>query len=137
MSDSHVPRHIFLKQGIKMNPKRAVLAAAVSLALVSGAVSSSLSAAPKPTLNDAPHSMSVGSMSSFANLIEAVKPAVVNISTNKKTAARAEMKVPEFDFPSGSPFEGLFRRFFDELPEGVPEVRPKCRIKVGGLRFYH
>jgi serine protease Do len=135
MSESHVPRHITIKQSVKRNPKRVVLAAAVSLAFVSGAVSGSLAASPQPALHDTAHGTSVGLMPSFAHLIEAVRPAVVNISTDQKLTPQAEMKIPEFHFPPGSPFEGLFRRFFNEIPQGTPQLGPNTELRSVGSGF--
>jgi serine protease Do len=59
---------------------------------------------------------------SFADIVERVGPAVVNISTTKAVAPGQE---PEFPFPEpppGSPFEDFFREFFDRdrLPDQVP-----------------
>jgi len=54
----------------------------------------------------------------FADLIEAVKPAVVNISTSRGvTPAGMEGAVPP-SFGNGSPFEEFFRRFGQPDPRG-------------------
>ena len=48
---------------------------------------------------------------SFADLVDAVKPAVVNISTTGKVTGDRSSRLPEFSFPPGSPFEDFFERF--------------------------
>jgi len=55
---------------------------------------------------------------SFADLVAAVKPAVVNISTSGQ-AKMGQFQVPKFQFPDGSPFEEFFRHFF-QGPNGQP-----------------
>lgn len=60
---------------------------------------------------------------SFADLVEELSPAVVNISTVKKISRDNNMrqfKQFQFQFPPGSPFE-QFKEFFDQLdPESSP-----------------
>ena len=51
--------------------------------------------------------------SSFADLIEAVSPAVVAISINGKTMS-SEHDLPNFNLPPGSPFEDFFKRFYED-----------------------
>ena len=60
--------------------------------------------------------------SSFSELVEQVKPAVVNISTTGRSNARPgtgrrQHQMPEF--PQGSPFDEYFRHFFKGNP-GLP-----------------
>ncbi|MEL7174245.1 MAG: trypsin-like peptidase domain-containing protein, partial [Pseudomonadota bacterium] len=58
---------------------------------------------------------------SFADLAERLSPAVVNISTAQKVeqAERGEQQVPE-----GTPFEDLFRDFFERgRPQGPRQVQ--------------
>ncbi|MEM1276020.1 MAG: DegQ family serine endoprotease [Pseudomonadota bacterium] len=59
---------------------------------------------------------------SFADLAERLSPAVVNISTSQ-TVDRPEQGTPQV--PEGSPFEDLFRDFFDRRgqPQGPREVQ--------------
>ncbi|HEX6101907.1 MAG TPA: serine protease, partial [Alphaproteobacteria bacterium] len=79
------------------------------------AVPSALSAAPPPV--------------SFAEIVERVAPAVVNISTTQ-AITRGEM--PDFPFPEpppGSPFEDFFREFFDQ--ERTPEQMPRRQSSLG------
>src|SRR5262245_20772703 len=59
---------------------------------------------------------------SFADIVERVAPAVVNISTSKSVGPG---QTPDFPFPEpppGSPFEDFFREFFDRdrPPEQMP-----------------
>ncbi len=49
----------------------------------------------------------------FADLAERLSPAVVNISTSQTIKRQDRDSVPLPEFPPGSPFEDLFRDFFD------------------------
>jgi serine protease Do len=60
---------------------------------------------------------------SFADLIEEVSPAVVNIQTTGEREVRGQQPF-QFRFPDGSPFDEYFRRFFDQ-PFG--EMQPRSR----------
>jgi serine protease Do len=58
----------------------------------------------------------------FADLVERVAPAVVNVSTTR--AAEASSGVPTLpEVPPGSPFEDFFREFFDREQENQPPRR--------------
>ncbi|GBD44546.1 Periplasmic serine endoprotease DegP [bacterium HR40] len=80
-------------------PRRGVAAALFAALLLSelSAPTSLSAAAPYPP--------------SFADLVERVAPAVVNISTAKEIAGEESLPVPQF--PPGSPFEEFFKEFFD------------------------
>lgn len=55
---------------------------------------------------------------SFADLVEKVKPAVVNIATTQKVERRP---MPELPFPPDSPYGERFRRFFErQSHDGAP-----------------
>ena len=58
----------------------------------------------------------------FADLIEAVSPAVVAISV-KGSAAAHQAGMPEFQLPPGSPFEDFFERFYKHRENGKNEPR--------------
>jgi serine protease Do len=67
----------------------------------------------------------------FADVVEQITPAVVNISTTKALRQGAE-GAPEFPFPQpppGSPFEDFFREFFDR--ERSPEEMPRRTASLG------
>jgi serine protease Do len=58
---------------------------------------------------------------SFADLVEPLLPAVVNISTTTLIRGRGEADIPSLDspFPKGTPLEDFFKDFYDQLqPEG-------------------
>ncbi|MBA3814106.1 MAG: Do family serine endopeptidase [Alphaproteobacteria bacterium] len=58
---------------------------------------------------------------SFANLVEPLLPAVVNISTTTLLRGRGETDASPVDspFPKGSPLEDFFKDFYDQMqPEG-------------------
>src|SRR5687767_963587 len=59
-----------------------------------------------------PHPEAISIQNSFAKVVEAVKPAVVNIATVQIT--RVQQDSPEFYY--GDP-EEFFRRFFGEAPD--------------------
>ena len=59
--------------------------------------------------------------SSFAELVQRVSPAVVNISTKRAIQGREEA-LPMPQVPPGSPFEDFFREFFDrERQQQAPQ----------------
>ena len=60
-----------------------------------------------------------GPVNGFADLVERVGPAVVNISTTREQAAPEEVPLPEF--PPGSPFEEFFRDFFERDQPEMPQ----------------
>lgn len=80
------------------------LALALAMALVLAQAQPSFSRAPD----------------SFADLVENVSDAVVNITTSTLIAAPAERRPM---VPPGSPFEDFFRDFFDQGPGGQPRQR--------------
>jgi len=55
----------------------------------------------------------------FADLVEQVQPAVVNISTRTRVATASSPAIP-FEFPKGSPFAERFREFFERQTPGAP-----------------
>jgi serine protease Do len=66
---------------------------------------------------------------SFADIVETVAPAVVNIATTKAVKRGA---TPDFPFPEpppGSPFEDFFREFFDR--DRAPEQAPQRQSSLG------
>jgi len=68
-----------------------------------------------------------GAPESFADLVETLQPAVVNVSTTQKVAGR-EGEGPTFEFPPGSPF----RDFFDQFNRrGEDEGQPRRATSLG------
>ncbi len=62
---------------------------------------------------------------SFADLVDKVAPAVVNISTTKEVRGGEAFPMPQF--PPGSPFEEFFKEFFDrDRPQ-----RPRRTFSLG------
>lgn len=70
---------------------------------------------------------------SFADLVDAVKPAVVNISTRGKVKDGALAQLPEFNFPPGSPFEDFFDRFFEQEGPGKGGIERKVNALGSGF----
>jgi len=103
----------------RSRPTRTLVAAAV-LALVAGqALSLPTASAAWPTASTA--TAQPAGPASFSGIVERVKPAVVNVAVKgklgeRKLAGRPEFKMP--DLPEGSPFNDMFRRFFEE--HGMP-----------------
>jgi serine protease Do len=54
--------------------------------------------------------MARGAPETFADIVEKLLPAVVNVSTTQKVAGRSE-EGPQFEFPPGSPFRDFFEQF--------------------------
>ena len=56
---------------------------------------------------------------SFADVIEDILPAVVDIVSTQKVAGR-QQEVPNFEFPPGSPFRDFFEEFNRRRRDGTP-----------------
>lgn len=75
-------------------------------------------------------------MESFADIVDDIAPAVVNISTSKAITGGAGQGEEAFPFPQpppGSPFEDFFREFFDRerSPEQAPQARRTSSLGSG------
>ncbi len=73
---------------------------------------------------------------SFADIVEKIAPAVVNISTSKALTAGDQGGGEQFPFPQpppGSPFEDFFREFFDR--DRSPEQQSPRRTSSLGSGF--
>jgi serine protease Do len=81
----------------------------------------------------------VATPASFADVIEAVKPAVVNISSTAPAAARfggpgRMMPFPDGQFPQNPSMEEFFRRFFERQSAPVPDREmPQSRSMGSGF----
>lgn len=61
--------------------------------------------------------------SSFADIVDGLLPAVVNVSSTQKMMEPQDYpEIPQF--PPGSPFEDFFKDFMDRRGQGVPDVAP-------------
>jgi len=70
---------------------------------------------------------------SFADLVERMSPAVVNITTMTKVAKSV---VPKGVVPEGSPFEDLFRDFNDQILVGeVHEILLRWALALSYLKM--
>jgi serine protease Do len=101
--------------------------AAVTAGVISAGTYSPVMAKP------APAGANLGRIAqpSFADIVEAVSPAVVAISV-KGSSNPGRMGIPEFQLPPGSPFEDFFERFFRN--EGQGNARPH-RYNAQGSGF--
>ena len=79
----------------------------------------SFALAPLAASNAIPPLTLPGQPQSFADLVERVQPAVVNVSTLTRRGTSAAPSTP-FNLPEGSPFREFFERRFGPLPEGGP-----------------
>ena len=92
-----------------------LVAAAVAATFAVSGLLTSVTATPAPV---ALPSAAAPAQGGFADLIQAVKPAVVNISV-KAAVTQARLNGPgPRPFGPGSPFEDFFRRFGQPLPHG-------------------
>ncbi len=91
----------------------AFLGAALALGLATAAppVIGSTEVTPSPA--------AASPLGGFADLVEQVQPAVVNISTRTRVATASSPSMP-FEFPEGSPFAERFREFFERQMPGAP-----------------
>ena len=58
-----------------------------------------------------------GELPSFADLVEALKPSVVNISTTSVVKPRGFFQGPRSPYGENDPFEDFFKRFFGNTPQ--------------------
>ena len=95
------------------SPRNLLLAGAIS-SLIFALPATSFAAAQAPTgVETTQH---YGPVKSFADLVERVKPAVVNITTKAHLKQRiGNIQTP---FPKGSPLDRQFRRFFEQQQPG-------------------
>ncbi len=70
-----------------------------------------------------------GAPDSFADLAERLTPAVVSITTESFMPSMGQDGIPEF--PEGSPFEDLFRQFFERYGQNAPQERMPVALGSG------
>jgi serine protease Do len=70
-----------------------------------------------------------GAPDSFADLVEVLQPAVVNVSTTQTMSGGGGEEGLEFDFPPGSPFRDFFDQF--NRRRGEQEERPRRAQSLG------
>lgn len=116
---------MFARQHRKYLALAAVVTAVVAATQLSVPPATALAAVP-------PAQITVDRPESFAKLVKAVQPAVVNIATTARIETAA---VPEFRFPEGSPFERYFRDFFEHGFPGQPEMGPGPKATALGSGF--
>jgi serine protease Do len=97
------------------------VAAAVIAALHFGTPAQNANAAVAPVDKNIPSETVQIAPPSFADLIEAVKPAVVSIASSQTMPEGASRFGQQFDLPEGSPFKKFFEEHFKgRTPEGMP-----------------
>ena len=123
-----------MNQRTKTNPCRSVwrktlisMAAAAVLGGAAGMVTARVDRVPGPVAAPAVQIPQPG----FADLVDAVKPAVVNISVEGRIGARARAAMPDLD---GLP--PFFRRFFEDFgPHRDPERHRSRKVRAVGSGF--
>jgi len=103
-----------------MRPRLAVgasMAAGIALALMLTAPTPN--AAETTAANAAPASPTVFARTGFADLVERVRPAVVNVSTRTRVTRTSMQNMP-FQLPKGSPFAERFREYFEKHSQRSP-----------------
>ena len=111
-SQSESRAHALLSRGGPL-AGAAFLGAALALGMATAAppVIGSTEVTPSPA--------AASPLGGFADLVEQVQPAVVNISTRTRVATASSPAMP-FEFPEGSPFAERFREFFERQMPGAP-----------------
>ena len=108
------------------------VAAAVIAALYLGMPSQNANAAVAPVDENISSATVQIAPPSFANLIEAVQPAVVSIASSHTGPRRTMRQAPDFELPESSPF----KKFFEEHFKGqIPEGRPNAEMQALGSGF--
>lgn len=116
--------------GLLARHRRKVFAAAAIAATIAAAVQLSVPSAPVSAAA-APAQFATRAPESFADLVQAVQPAVVNIATTTPIESRG---FPQLPFPEGSPMERYFREFFGRgFPEGRDGPAPEARSLGSGF----
>ena len=72
-----------------------------------------------------PPTNSRGTPETFSDLANELLPGVVNISTTQIIEDKYS-NTPQFQWPPGSPFEDMFRDFFDMERNNSPRKRKNC-----------
>ncbi len=113
--------------------KKTVIATSIIMvAALIATLSATSPATGKPMLPQA-SSISVQPTSgSMADLIEVVKPAVVNISVTGKAAGQINYRTRQPGFPSGTPYDEFFRHHFGQ---GPTNRYPAPEFKAAGSGF--
>lgn len=130
----HLNSHKTTSHQFKLR-KSGVLAAAIAAALATSTLLNPVLAVPASPVDEAPVNNLVSAPTNLADLIETVKPAVVNIST-KRTMARSQRGPQSYpQFPPGSPMHEFFERFFEGAPGGMPDMRTPREMQALGSGF--
>ena len=115
--------------------RRNKLIAGIAIAAITSGVMGVVTLAPVMAKTAPAHSNILPvERAGFANLIEAVSPAVVAISTSGNTGAQ-QLDMPNFRLPPGSPFEDFFERYFKQRGlKGRGEAPPR-KFRAQGSGF--
>ncbi len=81
-------------------------------------------------------SNSINALPSFAPIVEAAMPAVVNISTTQIVDAKNPLEELRGEMPEGAPFDQFFKEFLDR-EFGLPEARKRKATSLGSGFIVH
>ncbi len=98
--------------------RRALVAGLLATTILAGGVGLRAWSAETPAPAAAAKQAPVYDEAGFAQLVDQVKPAVVNIATTEKIERHAMPPMP--DFPPGSPFAEMFRHFYGQQQDSSP-----------------
>jgi serine protease Do len=89
---------------------------------------------PAPLQNEAVNE-TTAALPNFADMIETVSPAVVNISTKTTMARQSSRGQSMPQFPPGSPMQEFFEHFFEGRPGGTPNFGSRRAMQALGSGF--
>jgi serine protease Do len=111
------------------------LIAGIAIAAITSGALGVVTFAPVMAKTDPAHSSVLPlERAGFADLIEAVSPAVVAISTSGNARSQ-QLDMPDFHLPPGSPFEDFFERFFKDRGLNGQGAAPSRKFKAQGSGF--
>lgn len=121
---------------IKTSRLRERLIVLTAIVAIVGGIVGTMTFTPVLAKTEPAHSKAVAvERASFADLIEAVSPAVVAVSTSGKAPSEQRL-TPDFQLPPGSPFEEFFERFFGgpDFHGGQGNIPPR-KFRAQGSGF--
>ncbi len=113
--------------------KRSALALAVAVAVAGiGGVAAARLPETSPLVVSPP---TVQATPSFADLVQTVQPAVVNVAVVGKSGRTSQRAMPELELPDDSPFKEFFERFLERSPSLQSHKLPAPKARGVGSGF--
>jgi len=124
-------------EGVKVIDNRSLKKTVIgtSIILVAALITSVSATSPATGKQILPQASSISvqqTSGSIADLIDAVKPAVVNISVTGNAAGQINYRTRQPDFPPGTPYDEFFRHHFGQ---GPTNQYPAPEFKAAGSGF--